>query len=121
MSNNIHSALPADELDELVAELLGCGAVLSQMISQMVRFEASGRSAPDVAPIPEVAHSLLRDALGDLRKRHSKRDLRVATAIVSEATKRICDDIFMVDPEWIDEILGDGSDTELAGESEADR
>src|SRR5579884_1249540 len=108
MSNGIHSA---DELDELVTELLGCGAVLSQMISHMVRFEASGRSAPDVAPIPEVAHSLLRSALADLPKRHSKRDVSVAAAIVSEATDRICDDIFAVAPEWIDEVLAEGSDT----------
>jgi hypothetical protein len=99
MTDHHHSAKPQDAVDQLVAELLDCGGVLSQIISHMVQFEASGRSAPDAAPIPEVAHSLIRDVLGDLRKRHSKRDIAVAAAIVNEATAAICNDLFAVGPE----------------------
>jgi hypothetical protein len=84
-----------DALDELVSQLLGCGAVLSQIISHMVRFQAAGRSAPDAAPIPEVAHSLIRDVLGEIGRAHSRRDLRNAAAIVSEATEAIAEEVFM--------------------------
>lgn len=85
-----------DALDELVGQLLGCGAVLSQIISHMVRYQAEGRSAPDAAPIPDVAHSLIRSVLGDVASAHSRRDLRSAAAIVSEATEAISEEIFMV-------------------------
>jgi hypothetical protein len=99
MSNNGHSALPAEPLDELVDALLECGGVLSQIISHMVSSQRAGRSAPDAAPIPEVAHSLIHDVLHDVRKQHSKRDIRVAASIVSQATDAICEEIFFVDPD----------------------
>ena len=97
MTDHTDPASPHDALDKLISELLGVGAVLSQIVTQMVRFEAGGRSAPDAAPIPEVAHSLLRDVLRDLRKQHSDRDLGVAAAVVNEATEAICNEVFFVD------------------------
>jgi hypothetical protein len=90
-------------VEELVTELLGCGAVLSQMISQMVEFEASGRSAPDAAPIPTVAHELIAGVLTDIKHRHSRRDLKVAAAIVGEVTESICQNIFFVDLDKLEE------------------
>jgi len=90
---------PPDALDELVMQLLECGGVLSQIISRMVEFSASGRAAPDAAPIPEIAHSLIRGVLHGLEKRHSKRDITVAAAIVKEATTAMCEDIYFVGPE----------------------
>ena len=101
---------PPEPLDELVTQLLACGAVLSQMIGGMIEFERSGRSAPDAPPIPEVAHSLIRDVLRDAKLRHSKRDVRVAATIVSEATDAICENIFSVDPELIDQWRSEDSD-----------
>ncbi len=80
-------------------QLLECGAVVSQLISGMVEFSASGRAAPDAAPIPEIAHSLIRGVLDDVAKRHSKRDITVAAAIVEEATAAMCNDIFYVGPD----------------------
>jgi hypothetical protein len=68
--------------------------VLSQIISRMVQFQASGRSAPDAMPIPEAAHSIIRDVLRDVQKRHSKRDVKVAATIVRQATAAMCNDIF---------------------------
>lgn len=99
MTEDLDSPRPTDALDELVAQLLACGGVLSQIITHVVEFEASGRSAPDSAPIPQVAHSLIRGVLGGVRKRHSRRDIAVAAAIVGEATDAIVDDIFFVGPE----------------------
>jgi hypothetical protein len=99
MTDQVASSQLPDALDDLVTELLACGAVLSQIISHMVRFQASGRAAPDAAPIPEVAHSLIRGVLGDVRKRHSKRDIKVAARIVKEATDAIGEEIFFVGPE----------------------
>jgi hypothetical protein len=90
---------PAAPLDELTTQLLEVGAVLSQMITHMVEFQAAGRSAPDAAPIPEVAHELISGVLGAVGKRHSKRDIRVAARIVEEATREICENIFYVGPE----------------------
>lgn len=99
MTDHFEPVGPREPLDELVSELLSVGAVLSQIVARMVRFEAEGRTAPDAAPIPEVARTVLRDVLGDLRKRHSKRDIRVAAAIVAEATEAICNDVFFVEPD----------------------
>jgi hypothetical protein len=96
MTETTDSISSDDTIDELAFQLLGCGAVLSQMVSGMIRCEASGRSAPDAAPIPTVAQSLIRDVLGDLKRHHSRRDLAVAAAIVDEATDAICQNIFFV-------------------------
>jgi hypothetical protein len=97
MENSVSS-----DVDELVTQLLECGAVLSQIISHMVAFEQSGRSLPDTAPIPETAHGLLSSVLTDLRRRHSSRDIRVAARIVREATEAIGENIFMVPVEEVD-------------------
>jgi hypothetical protein len=92
-----------DPLDELVTSLLGCGAVLSQMIAHMAEFEASGKGVPDAVPIPEMAHSLVRGAMGSGPKRRSKRDVRIAAQIVEEVTDRICEEIYLVSPEFIED------------------
>ena len=99
MTDQRDSPNPPDALDALVTNLLECGGALSQIISHMVRIQAGGRSAPDTAPIPEVAHSLIRDAVDEVRKRHSKRDIKVAALIVKEATASICEEIVFVGPE----------------------
>jgi len=91
-------AQPEDPVDELVIELLACGGALSQMITGMAEFAASGQAAPDAPPIPEVARSLIRDVCAELAKRHPERDVKVAAAIVREATDAICSDIFAVNP-----------------------
>jgi hypothetical protein len=99
MTEHIDSSPPPDALDDLVTQLLECGSVLSQIISHMVQYQAAGRSAPDAAPIPEVAHSVIRGVLGGVGKRHSKRDIKVAASIVKQATASICDEIYCVDPD----------------------
>lgn len=95
-----------DALDELVRQLLECGGALSQVVASMVRFQAAGRSAPDAAPIPVVAHSLIRSILDDVGRRYSDRDLKTAAAIVEEATEAICHEIFIVDPAKIRRLTG---------------
>jgi hypothetical protein len=99
MNDNLAPSQPPDALDELATQLLECGGVLSQIISHMVQFQAAGRSAPDAAPIPEVAHSLIRSVLRDVGKRHSKRDIKVAAAIVKQSTASICEEIYFFEPE----------------------
>jgi hypothetical protein len=80
--------------------------VLSQIISNMVQFDASGRSDPDAVPIPEAAHSLMRSVIEPTAAKHSKRDVRVAAKIVGQATAAMCEDIFTVDPDWLDAVNG---------------
>ena len=100
----------ADALDALVAELLACGGVLSQIISHMYEFEASGLSSPDTRPIPEVAHSVIRSVVEDLLKRHSDEEIRTSADIVNEIAMAICDEIFLVPPAEIHRALdGPGS------------
>jgi hypothetical protein len=108
MSDDLHlpPSNPHDVVDQLVAELLPCGGVLSQIISRMFEFSLSGRTAPDAAPIPEIAHSLIRSVLGDVGKRHSKRDLKVAARIVREATDAMCREIVSVDSELLPDTIG---------------
>jgi hypothetical protein len=103
---------PPDVLDELVAQLLSCGGVLSQMIGHMVEFEASHESDEGVAPIPEVAHSLIRSVLGPVETSYTKREIRVAARIVKQVTGRISEEIYMVSPEFLAEAQdadGNGS------------
>ena len=90
---------PSDPLDDLVSELLGCGAVLSQIIGRMIEFEASGRSDPHAAAIPDVAHSVIRSVLDDVKGRHADAEIRATALIVSEVTDAICNDIFFVAPD----------------------
>jgi hypothetical protein len=87
---------PHDALDDLVDQLLDCGAVLSQIVGQMIKVEAAGPSAPDAAPIPEIAHAVIRDALQDLPSLHPDHDLTTAAAIVEQATHAMCENIFIV-------------------------
>jgi predicted amidohydrolase len=95
MTEHAQPRQPTDALDELVSELLSCGAVLSQIIAHMVRWEAAGRSAPDAAPIPTAAHSLLRGVLTDVAQRYSRRDLKIAAAIVKGAADAISEDVLL--------------------------
>jgi hypothetical protein len=99
MTDQLDSSQSPDVLDELVRELLEIGGVLSQIIRRMVEFDASGRSAPDAVPIPEMAHVLIRDVIGEVRKEYSKRDIRVAARIIGHATEAITENIFFVGPE----------------------
>jgi hypothetical protein len=92
-------------LEELANQLLECGAVLSQIVSGMVQWQAAGLSHPDAAPIPDTARSLVADVLKEVKPKHSRRDLKVAAAIVKEATDAISENIFFVDPEWAKEVL----------------
>ena len=99
MNDHLQSSTPVQPLDELAKQLLECGGVLSQIISHMLRFPPSGEPPPDLAPIPETAQSLIRSVLDEVGKRHSKRDIGLAAAIVAEATREIGENIFFVGPE----------------------
>ncbi len=90
---------PDGALDAFVGQLLGCGAVLSQIISDMARHAAAGGPTPDMVPIPIAAHELLIEVLGELDHRYQRRDLRVAAGLLKEATDRICEEVFFVSPE----------------------
>jgi hypothetical protein len=110
MTTELPSHQPPDALDDLVTNLLECGGVLSQIISGMVEFEASGRSAPGTAPIPEVAHSLIRSVSRPVSHGFSKRDIKVAAKIVDQMTNAICSDIFAVDLDWFDSVMAETDD-----------
>jgi len=91
-----HTGPEPDALDALVDQLLGCGAVLSQIISHMVAFDASGLAPPDTAPIPEVAHALIRGVILHLPERHSAGKIGVAAQIVAQVTGAICDEVLLM-------------------------
>jgi hypothetical protein len=110
MTNHNPSLHTPDALDQLVDELLGCGAVLSQMIGHMVEFESSGRTAPDAAPIPEVAHELIRGVSKHVAHRYSRRDIKTAAKIVKDVTDAICSEVIYVPPEEVDRLLEEGPD-----------
>lgn len=89
----------ADPLDELVSQLLECGGVFSQILAGMFEHRASGHSGAATAPIPEVAHTLIRSAVADLSRRHSGAELAIAAAIIEEVTEKTCSEILIVSPE----------------------
>jgi hypothetical protein len=106
-----HDALPtADALDALIAPLLDCGGVLSQIISHMSEFEASGLASPDTPPILKVAHSMIRSVLGDVSERHTEAEIRVSAEIVGQVTTALCDELVLVPPDEISRMRG-GSDS----------
>jgi hypothetical protein len=98
MSDQDDALEPGDALDELVTQLLGCSGVLSQMINHMVQFQASGRSASDTAPIPTVAHTLIRSAILKPMERRPEGEIRAAAVIIEEVMNAICEEIFIVGP-----------------------
>ncbi|MFZ0381110.1 MAG: hypothetical protein WCD11_11895 [Solirubrobacteraceae bacterium] len=104
-------ALPTpDALDALIDQLLDCGGVLSQIISHMSEFEASGLALPDTPPVLELAHSVIRGVLDEVSQRHSEDEIRVSAAIVEEVTSAMCDQIFVIPPEELRRMRG-GSPT----------
>jgi hypothetical protein len=102
-----------DPLDALIAELLACGGVLSQIITQMRKFEASGLSTPDTRPIPDVACSVIRSVVEDLPKRHSDEQIRTSSEIVNEFTTAIRDEILFVPPAEIRRALDGNASREF--------
>jgi hypothetical protein len=96
-------------VDALVAQLLACGGALSQIISHMSEFEASGLSSPDAPPIIDVAHSLIRDVIRDLPERHSEDEIQASAEIVEQVTTAICENIFFVPPTEIRRSLNGAS------------
>jgi hypothetical protein len=104
-----------DLLDVLVDQLLACGAPISQMMASMHEFEASGLSSPDAPPIFEVAHSLIRSAVGDLTDRYSDDELRISAEVVAQATIAICESIFVVPQSEIRLSLGGPGSAGLHG------
>lgn len=110
MTNHSDSPLPRQPLDVLTTELLEVGASLSQIVGGMIKFEAQHGPVPDAAPIPEVAHFLIRSVLDGVGKHHSKRDIRVAAAIIAESNEAISENIFIVDPKLFDEFESEQSE-----------
>jgi hypothetical protein len=94
--NDHDPPLGADALDALIAQLLDCGGALSQIISHMQAYEASGMSSPDAPPMLEIAHMLIRDVNAGLPEQHTDHEIRVAAEIVEQVTTAICDNIFCV-------------------------
>jgi signal transduction histidine kinase len=95
MSHPVDLDQPSDPLDELVDKLLESGGVFSQLIGHMLEFERSQGSFPELAPIPEVAQSVVRSLIGDLERRYSRRDIRIAARLVDEVTNALCEEIFL--------------------------
>ena len=93
-----------DPLDRLVAQLLDCGGVLSQIIQSMVDWEAEHPPPRDAVPIPEIAHKLVRDVLEEVRTRFSRGQVGTAARIVELATELIANNIFRVSPELMKEV-----------------
>jgi hypothetical protein len=103
MSDLNASPQSSQVLDEFIGQLLGAGAVLSQIISQMARHAAAAGPTPDAVPIPDAAHELLASVLTDLKRRYSRRDLTVAARILKNATDSICEEVYFVPLEFFDE------------------
>ncbi len=85
-------------LDDLVGELLVCASGLNHLITGMIEWEMTQGSPPDAPPLAQVACSLVSGVAAD-RLRHSKRDLRVTTAIIQEITAAVREDIYVVNPD----------------------
>jgi hypothetical protein len=100
--NMTNSHIPSKPVARLVTELLECGAFLSQLISGMHEFEASGVAPPNPVPIPVIAHELIASVVQELGLPY--RELAIAASIVHRATEAMCENIFEVTPEFLEEL-----------------
>ena len=96
----IHAeAGPEDKLGELVAGLLDCGGVLSQLVAATADpAKPNDGQGGALVPITDVVRVLVRDVLAELEVRHKPQDVATAARIVREAAEVMATDIFFVDP-----------------------
>jgi hypothetical protein len=99
MSDRVGSNQLSDPLDQLVDKLLASGGVFSQIIHHMLECERSQPSADELAPVLEVAHSLVRSVVGEVGRRYSRRDILIASRVVDEVTEAVCEEIFLYSPD----------------------
>lgn len=85
-----------DAIGAFVAQLLDTSFTLLTIVHEMARFAASGRSAPDAPPIPDVLRDLLCGVLPPLVATHSRAAVEQATAVLDAATDIVCEDIYTV-------------------------
>ena len=97
-------------MEELVDRLIDCGGVLSQMVQHGLEWEA--RRGPGLEPPPDTLAPLIRSVVGDVRRQYSKRDIVVAAKIVDQMTATIASEIFLVSPEFLEELASDESEPE---------
>lgn len=83
----------------LVAQLLQTAATLTVMVDEMMRFQASGRSAPDAPPVIDVLGRLLCDVLPQLLAAHPRAAIAGATEVLRDADAIICRDLYFVSPD----------------------
>lgn len=76
--------------------LVNIGGKLSSTLRSMEAFQASGRSHPDVDPIPVVLARLLESAFEGMGERFTDDDLRGAAVMLDDASERIATDLFHV-------------------------
>jgi hypothetical protein len=88
----------ATPVDRLVTSLLGCGGPLSSMVNSMVEYQASGRSAPDAPPIPEVAHRLVASVVQEAVGRYTDAEIGTAAVMIDAAMDAVCENLFIVPP-----------------------
>jgi hypothetical protein len=110
MKINMPHPSGGDSVDALVAQVVECGAVMSQIVNHMVASQASGRCAPDAPPIDVVLHQLLRGVLEPLVKTHPPSKTRQTTSMLKSITKTISEEIFLV-PLGDDDDHGGGDDS----------
>ena len=85
-----------DAVGAFVAQLIETSFTLMTIVDEMTRFAASGRSAPDAPPVPEVLRDLLRGVLAPLVATHSRAAVEQATAVLGSASDIVCEDIYTV-------------------------
>jgi hypothetical protein len=113
MKINMPHSPGGDSVDALVAQVVDCGAVMSQIVNHMVASQSSGRTAPDAPPIPVVLHELLRGVLEPLVKTLAPSKIRQTTTMLEAITKTISEEIFLV-PLDDDDDHGDAWEEQLA-------
>jgi hypothetical protein len=87
-------ASPAVEL--LCEQLYDIGGSLSQIVAHMHASQAARAPRPDDRPIPDVLKQLLAGTLAPLGERYGTSDVETAAAILDDAGRILCEEIFLV-------------------------
>jgi hypothetical protein len=110
MTDSPQPTAPRAALNDVLQHLFEFNFVITEMFARMSAFQESGLAAPDAEPIPEVARRLIYDVTHDVAGRYSRRELRLVARMLGETLEAISENLFFVDPEFVEEHLDDESE-----------
>jgi hypothetical protein len=91
-----HDRVASLAIERLCEELQRWVGTLGPIVAHMHMSQATGASAPDAPPIPEILQSLMSETLAPLADDYGEADVERATALLNDAGRIIAAEIVLV-------------------------